>query len=87
MIELAQKLAAIHELHRDTLPGFVPARLEEVSSDAYFGKGYQDIVARKPSIEKARRLLGWNPETTLDEALERTYEAFLEDWQRTGALA
>ena len=87
VLDLAKKLAAIHDAHRDTRPGFVPARLEEVSSDDYFGKGYQDMVARKPSIKKAQRLLGWNPETTLDEALERTYEAFLDDWQRTGALA
>ncbi len=87
VIDLAKKLAVIHDAHRGTLPGFVPARLEEVSSDDYFGKGYQDMVARKPSIKKAQRLLGWTPETTLDEALERTYEAFLDDWQRTGSPA
>ncbi|HSS50052.1 MAG TPA: NAD-dependent epimerase/dehydratase family protein, partial [Thermoanaerobaculia bacterium] len=84
VVELAKKLAAIHDAHHDRLPNFVPARLESVSSDTYFGKGYQDMVARKPSIKKARRLLGWDPKTTLDEALERTYEAFLEDWLRTG---
>jgi nucleoside-diphosphate-sugar epimerase len=81
--DLAVKLAAIHDAHRDSLPGWVPARYEVVSADDYFGKGYQDIVARKPSIEKARRLLGWNPATSLEEALERTYEAFVEDWLRT----
>ena len=35
-------------------------------------------------IAKADRLLGWNPTTSLDEALERTYAAFLEDWLRSG---
>ncbi|HEV7786043.1 MAG TPA: bifunctional UDP-4-keto-pentose/UDP-xylose synthase, partial [Thermoanaerobaculia bacterium] len=87
VIELAKKLAAIHDAHHDRLPNFMPARLESVSSDTYFGKGYQDMVARKPSIKKAQRLLGWDPKTTLDEALERTYEAFLEDWLRTGGEA
>lgn len=81
--DLAKKLAAIHDAHRDSLPGFKPARIESVDAEGYFGKGYQDVVARKPSIAKANRLLGWNPTTTLDEALERTYDAFLEDWLRS----
>jgi len=81
--DLAVKLAAIHDAHRDSLPGWTPARCEVVSADDYFGKGYQDLVARKPSIEKARRLLGWNPATPLDEALTKTYEAFVQDWQST----
>jgi nucleoside-diphosphate-sugar epimerase len=81
--DLAMKLAAIHDAHRDRLPGWTPARWEAVSADAYFGTGYQDMVARKPAIDKARRLLGWNPATPLDEALDRTYDAFVEDWLRT----
>jgi nucleoside-diphosphate-sugar epimerase len=81
--DLAKKLAAIHDAHRDVLPDFKPAKVESVSAEGYFGKGYQDVVARKPAIDKARRLLGWNPTTTLDEALERTYDAFLEDWLRS----
>jgi len=85
--DLATKLAAIHDAHRDQIPGFQPARVESVSAEGYFGEGYQDMVARKPSIEKARRLLGWNPTTTLDEALERTYKAFLEDWLPSGPQA
>ena len=85
ILDLAKKLAVIHDGHRDTLPGFVPSKLDAVSAEGYFGKGYQDMVARKPSIEKARRLLGWNPTTSLDEALERTYDAFLEDWLGSGA--
>src|SRR6185295_9194049 len=81
--DLAMKLAAIHDAQSDRIPGWQPARWEVVSADDYFGKGYQDLVARKPSIEKARRLLDWNPATSLDIALERTYEAFVEDWLRT----
>ena len=82
--ELAKKLAAIHDSHKDTLPNFKPARIESVNAEGYFGKGYQDMVARKPSIVKANSLLGWNPETSLDDALVRTYDAFLEDWLRFG---
>ena len=33
----------------------------ETSSEAYYGKGYQDIYSRKPDITKAWTLLGWEP--------------------------
>ena len=37
----------------------------ETPHEDYYGKGYQDIVSRKPSIDQARRLLGWEPMTDL----------------------
>jgi len=85
--DLAAKLAKIHDAHRADLEVFHPSRLEPVSAEGYFGKGYQDMVARKPAIRKAESLLGWHPETSLDEALERTYDAFLEEWRRSPSQA
>jgi len=43
-------------------------------------------LARKPSIQEgSRRLLGLGPQDhSRTRALVRTYEAFLEDWLRTG---
>jgi nucleoside-diphosphate-sugar epimerase len=81
--ELAEKMARIYENRRKARADFIPPRIEVVGADSYYGKGYQDILTRKPSIEKARRLLGWEPSTTLDAALERTFEAFVEEWDRT----
>ena len=85
--DLAAKLAKIHDAHRADLEVFHPSRLEAVSAEGYFGKGYQDMVARKPAIQKAESLLGWRPKTSHDEALERTYDAFLEEWRRSGSSA
>ncbi len=51
----------------------------EVSSESYYGKGYQDIYTRKPSIEKAQELLGWEPVVGLEESMRRTLHAFLEE--------
>jgi nucleoside-diphosphate-sugar epimerase len=81
--ELAERMARIYESRRRGRPDFVAPRIEVVGADAYYGKGYQDILTRKPSIEKARRLLGWEPSTALDVALERTFDAFVEEWDRT----
>ena len=57
--ELAHKLRDMylaHPLAEGHAPDIVETRHEE-----YYGRGYQDILSRKPSIEKARRLLQWEP--------------------------
>jgi len=51
----------------------------EVPAKIYYGKGYQDIYTRKPSIEKARALLGWSPVIGLGDSLRMTLYSFLEE--------
>ena len=79
--ELAHKLVALHQARKAAIPGYIPGRIEIVGSDSFYGKGYQDILTRKPSIAKAERLLGWTPKVSLDETLARTFDAFLEEWK------
>jgi nucleoside-diphosphate-sugar epimerase len=79
--ELAEKLAAIYTARKSAIPGWVAPKIKAVDSGTFYGKGYQDILTRKPSIEKARRLLKWEPKVTMDEALAMTFDAFLEDWK------
>jgi nucleoside-diphosphate-sugar epimerase len=85
--ELAERLMTIYQARRDDVPGYVPPRMAEVSARSYFGGGYQDIVSRKPSIAKARKLLGWEPRTTLDDAIRLTFDAFLADRAKTPSAA
>lgn len=64
-----------------SFPGHESARqtpIVEVEAEEYYGEGYQDVEDRLPSIEKARRLLGWAPRIPLDETLRRTVRYFLE---------
>ena len=82
--ELAERLAQMFRERRGKVPHYVEPRIEGVDAGTYYGKGYQDIFTRKPSIEKANTLLGWSPKTTLDEALAFTLDAFLDDWRREG---
>jgi len=42
-------------------------------------KGIRISTRAKPSIEKARRLLGWSPKIGLEESLKRTLHAFLDE--------
>jgi Nucleoside-diphosphate-sugar epimerases len=54
-------------------------RIEEVTSDTFYGKGYQDMLTRVPSVRQAKEHLGWEPSTTVDEALRKTLEFYLVD--------
>ncbi|HNX50517.1 MAG TPA: bifunctional UDP-4-keto-pentose/UDP-xylose synthase [Thermoanaerobaculaceae bacterium] len=80
--ELAHLLARLFEQRRDRIPNWQPPRIQEASSETYYGKGYQDILTRKPSIRKAQSLLGWQPRVSLDDALASTFDAFLEEWTK-----
>ena len=53
--------------------------IQEIGAAKYYGGGYQDIQTRTPSIERARRLLGWEPKIGLTESLSRTLDAFIEE--------
>ncbi|MEK6775785.1 MAG: bifunctional UDP-4-keto-pentose/UDP-xylose synthase [bacterium] len=58
----------------------------EVSSENYYGKGYQDIMTRVPSIRKARELLGWKPEADLKTALKKTLDYYLTEDRKEALL-
>lgn len=75
--ELAEMLLRSFEKHelRGHFPPF--AGFKDIESGAYYGKGYQDVEHRKPSINNARRLLDWQPEITLQQTVTETLDFFL----------
>ncbi|MEA5101163.1 bifunctional UDP-4-amino-4-deoxy-L-arabinose formyltransferase/UDP-glucuronic acid oxidase ArnA [Pantoea sp. S18] len=75
--ELAERLLASFERHplRSNFPPFSGFR--EVESSSYYGKGYQDVEHRKPSIKNARRLLDWTPTVEMDTTIDNTLDFFL----------
>ncbi|OYV97777.1 MAG: hypothetical protein B7X11_06255 [Acidobacteria bacterium 37-65-4] len=78
--ELAEKLGVMFRDRKASIPNYQEPRIEGVDSGSFYGKGYQDIFTRKPSVEKAKRVLGWVPITNMDEALTITMDAFLQEW-------
>jgi len=77
--ELAHKLrdmVAEFPLYREKAEKCV---IEEISSDTFYGKGYQDMLTRVPSVRRAKECLGWEPVTTVEEALRKTLEFYLVD--------
>jgi nucleoside-diphosphate-sugar epimerase len=77
--ELAHLLRELFRRHPDHVNDGEYSDIVETSAESYYGQGYQDILTRKPSIEKARNLLGWNPQTDLATSLSITLDAFLEE--------
>lgn len=48
-----------------------------VDEKQYYGKGYQDVSARVPSIANAKKYLGWEPKVDLKTALKHTLDYHL----------
>jgi len=77
--ELAQKLKKTFGNHPELKAKKIKkkARVENISQDKFYGKGYQDVSFRVPSIKRAKKLLGWNPKIGMDEALKKTVDYYV----------
>jgi len=76
LAHLLKRIFMAHPRHRQDNDF---SEIIEMSAESYYGQGYQDITTRKPSIEKAGKLLGWTPGVGLEESLKITLYAFLEE--------
>jgi UDP-apiose/xylose synthase len=63
------------------VPGAGPCASEEISAQDFYGPGYEDSDRRLPDISKAVRLLGWEPKTGLETALEVTIKAYIDRYR------
>jgi UDP-4-amino-4-deoxy-L-arabinose formyltransferase/UDP-glucuronic acid dehydrogenase (UDP-4-keto-hexauronic acid decarboxylating) len=79
ILDLAELLLKKFNQHpmRSEFPPF--AGSHKVESSSYYGEGYQDVQHRKPSIQKAYRLLKWRPVIGLEQSVERTLDFFLRE--------
>ncbi|WP_445497620.1 bifunctional UDP-4-amino-4-deoxy-L-arabinose formyltransferase/UDP-glucuronic acid oxidase ArnA [Photorhabdus sp. SF281] len=75
--QLAEMLLDSFENHelRGHFPPF--AGFKKIESGSYYGKGYQDVEHRKPSIKNAERLLDWKPTIEMKQTINETLDFFL----------
>ena len=76
MAEMLVKKFDAHEL-RAKFPPF--AGFIVVESGAFYGKGYQDVQHRVPSIRNAKKFLNWEPKIKLEKSIETTLDFFLRE--------
>lgn len=75
--ELAYKLRDMVKEYPQYLDRAEKCQIVGVTSEEFYGNGYQDIVTRVPSIKRATEILGWKPVTGIDEALKKTLDFYL----------
>jgi nucleoside-diphosphate-sugar epimerase len=61
----------------DKLKNFAEkVEIRSVDAKEYYGKSYQDVARRSPSISKAQRLLNWNPVISMRESLTKIMDFY-----------
>ncbi len=75
--ELAEKLIALVREYPEYREKADACKIVEVSSGEFYGAGYQDMLTRVPSVKNAKERLGWEPTTTIDDALKKTLDFYL----------
>ena len=75
--ELAETLVALIKTYPKYAALAENTKIVAVSSGDYYGKGYQDILTRVPSIKNAEKYLGWKPTTDFKTALRKTLDYHL----------
>jgi nucleoside-diphosphate-sugar epimerase len=75
--QLAKLIIAAFRRYPDYKGHAAAAKVVVVPSATYFGKYYQDIQRRVPSIANATKRLGWKPKVDLRTAIRRTLDYHL----------
>jgi nucleoside-diphosphate-sugar epimerase len=75
--DLAKIIIEAFKEYPDYVDHAEKAQVVTVSSMEYFGKYYQDIHTRVPSIEAAKTALGWEPKVDLKTAIRHTLDYHL----------
>lgn len=75
--ELAQMLIELIKTYPKYAAMAEKTKLVDVSAEQYYGKGYQDVALRVPSIARAEKELGWKPQVLMQEGLRKTLDFYL----------
>ena len=75
--DLAKLIITAFKDYPDYAEHVKAAKVVKVSSGQYFGKYYQDIQKRVPSITNIKKQLGWTPKVDLKTAIKLTLDYHL----------
>jgi len=63
--ELAKKIIALTESK---------SKIVRIPYEKAYGEGYEDMMRRSPDISRAKKLIGYNPKSTLDDVIRKIIE-------------
>lgn len=78
--DLAQKMKQIYK-EFGAMIGNAASRIESVSAEDFYGKGYEDSDRRVPDITKAQKLLNWEPKTDIETTLQKTIRYYVSKYK------
>lgn len=79
--ELAYLMAKVLKTFPDFADRDFEKTFSEVESNDYYGKGYEDMLKRTPDITNAQTILNWHPKVSIEDALTRTMEYYINSEQ------
>lgn len=74
--ELATMMVDLALTYPEFRDAAASVRMIDVSSESYYGSGYQDMQHRVPAIANTRSELGWEPRVGMKEALKLIFDAY-----------
>jgi len=86
--EVAEMLRDLWDKHpvRKAM-GVALSPLVETSSGDFYGKGYQDVLSRTPSIERLSKTFGFDPKIGMKESLAKSLDFFLKEHEAMEQVA
>jgi nucleoside-diphosphate-sugar epimerase len=78
--EIAEQMIAIWKDHPFRLERGLPeGRMVETGSGEFYGKGYQDVARRTPSIKRMQQTFGFQPKVSMKDSLKKAMDFFIEE--------
>jgi nucleoside-diphosphate-sugar epimerase len=74
--ELAEMMVKLAKTYPEYAGNARKVRLIRTTSQAYYGKGYQDVQNRVPKIDNTCSDLAWRPRVTMQRALKLIFDAY-----------
>jgi UDP-4-amino-4-deoxy-L-arabinose formyltransferase/UDP-glucuronic acid dehydrogenase (UDP-4-keto-hexauronic acid decarboxylating) len=78
--EIAEQMIAIWKDHPFRIERGIPeGRMVETGSGDFYGKGYQDVAHRTPSIKRMQSTFGFEPKVSMKDSLKKAMDFFVEE--------
>ena len=74
--DLAYKIKKFSSRYKKLKENASKVEIVVTSSADYYGKSYQDVNRRVPSVKKAESILGWKPSVNMDDLLIKTMDFY-----------
>ncbi|MBK8323703.1 MAG: bifunctional UDP-4-keto-pentose/UDP-xylose synthase [Betaproteobacteria bacterium] len=85
--ELATMMLELAKDYPEYRESAARVKVLEVTSDDYYGKGYQDVQNRVPRIDNTMQELGWAPRVAMKDALRYIFDSYRGQLEDAKALS